>query len=215
MAKRKTPHSTPPPSGASGPELRDKKPTPPNPFRADNLFRPTPIQRMTQMEIAGEPPPPHVAPDPTEQMRKRALALLWDDAVERARSEPEQERLRRKREQKRDRQIEKLKERIDAVLTLVEVKIGDSEELSELKAKVRVAAKKKSEGGKKGAKTRQAKMEAWMDHADELADTILTETPDLSDDAVASEIEARWKLDKPKSPRHRRLQTFMANRTPK
>jgi hypothetical protein len=64
-------------------------------------------------------------------------------------------------------------------------------ELKELKAKIREAAEKRSEWGKKGAKTRQANQEIWEKYAIERIN-VLAVNRKLSHEAIADKVLEGW-----------------------
>ncbi len=66
-------------------------------------------------------------------------------------------------------------------------------------------------GGKKSGETRRRKAaQGWQPHALELAIKVRQDDPRLSNDKVAGEIEAWWKLDIP-APSHDTLSTFVSS----
>ena len=65
-------------------------------------------------------------------------------------------------------------------------------------------------GGKKSSERRRRKNKPWAPHATELARVICDELPHASDETVAVEIVARWKLETPRPPGVRTLATFVS-----
>jgi hypothetical protein len=65
----------------------------------------------------------------------------------------------------------------------------------------------RDKGRKSGEKRRSTR--AWTTHAEQLAKQIRLESSNLSQDDVATEIEARWKLDTIRAPGHPTLKRYV------
>lgn len=68
----------------------------------------------------------------------------------------------------------------------------------------------RSRGKKRGAAARKKAAETWEPHAKEIALAVRKEQPGSSQDTVADEIGARWKLESPAAPKHRTLVRFIS-----
>jgi hypothetical protein len=148
----------------------------PPPFSGDDLFKPVPIYRMTQMEPAQSGP----LAFPDDGRARSRIAWLEREAQER-----EQER------KSQTRRMNKLERRLSAIQTAVEAKAEDAAELKALKTKVRTLAEHGSVAGKKSGEARAAKAKERKSYATDLIIAAAANRK-LSHESIADKVLPDW-----------------------